>query len=147
MSRLFEGITGVAPFNSNDAQRGSLSNADVRDGRFNGITGYDQPSQIQGGLLNNSQYQRELDSGSRFAQARQEEDIRLSQEAVKEVQDFQAFVAKQEAQIAKINQLNAAAASSVVITKSTVNSGAKGNNDSWQWYLTHLGPSGSLKGW
>ena len=122
MSRLFEGITGVAPFNSNDAPRGSLSNADVRDGRFNGITGYDQPSQIQGGLLNNSQYQRELDSGSRFAQARQEEDIRLSQEAVKEVQDFQAFVAKQEAQIAQLNQLNAAAASSGN-NKSTVNSG------------------------
>ena len=140
MSRLFEGITGVAPFNSNDAQRGSLSNADVRDGRFNGITGYDQPSQIQGGLLNNSQYQRELDSGSRFAQARQEEDIRLSQEAVKEVQDFQAFMAKQEAQIAQLNQLNAAAASSGN-NKSTVNSGRNSAGNGFN----ASNPSGSLK--
>ena len=140
MSRLFEGITGVAPFNSNDAQRGSLSNADVRDGRFNGITGYDQPSQIQGGLLNNSQYQRELDSGSRFAQARQAEDIRLSQEAVKEVQDFQAFVAKQESQIAQLNQLNAAAASSGN-NKSTVNSGRNSAGNGFN----ASNPSGSLK--
>ena len=84
IGRGIEALTGVAPFNSNDASVGSLSNADVRDGRFNGITGYDQPSQIQGGLLVNSPYQRELDSGSRFAQPRQAEDIRLSQEAVKE---------------------------------------------------------------
>ena len=140
IGRGIEALTGVAPFNSNDASVGSLSNADVRDGRFNGITGYDQPSQIQGGLLNNSQYQRELDSGSRFAQARQEEDIRLSQEAVKEVQDFQAFVAKQEAQIAQMKQLNAAAASSGN-NKSTVNSGRNSAGNGFN----ASNPSGSLK--
>jgi len=42
LSRLFEGITGIAPFNSNDAPVGSLSNADVRDGRFGGLIGYKQ---------------------------------------------------------------------------------------------------------
>ena len=42
MSRLFEGITGVAPFNSNDAPVGSLSNANVNDGRFGGLIGYEQ---------------------------------------------------------------------------------------------------------
>ena len=42
MSRLFEGITGVAPFNSNDAPVGSLSTDDVRDGRFGGLIGYEQ---------------------------------------------------------------------------------------------------------
>lgn len=130
IGRGIEALTGVAPFNSNDASVGSLSNADVRDGRFNGITGYDQPSQIQGGLLVNSPYQRELDSGSRFAQARQAEDIRLSQEAVKEAQDFQAFVAKQEAQLAQLNQLNNAV--SPVVRTGGGNGGPKGNNDSWQ---------------
>ena len=126
IGRGIEALTGVAPFNSNDASVGSLSNADVRDGRFNGITGYDQPSQIQGGLLVNSPYQRELDSGSRFAQARQAEDIRLSQEAVKEAQDFQAFVAKQEAQLAQLNQLNNAV--SPVVRTGGGNGGPKGDN-------------------
>jgi len=42
LSRLFEGITGIAPFNSNDAPVGSLSTADVRDGRFGGLIGYEQ---------------------------------------------------------------------------------------------------------
>ena len=42
LSRLYEGITGTAPFNSNDASVGSLSTADVRDGRFGGLIGYEQ---------------------------------------------------------------------------------------------------------
>jgi hypothetical protein len=156
LGRGIEALTGTAPFNSNDAPVGSLSNADVSAtvgmtpdqynsyqrqktdaairqagidaNNFSGM-GYDQP-QIQGGLLNNSPYQRELDSGSRFAQARQAEDIRLSQEAVKEAQDFQAFVAKQEAQLAQLNQLNNAV--SPVVRTGGGNGGPKGNNDSWQ---------------
>jgi uncharacterized membrane protein YccC len=133
---------GMTPDQYNSYQRqkadAAIRQAGIDANNFSGM-GYDQP-QIQGGLLNNSPYQRELDSGSRFAQARQAEDIRLSQEAVKEVQDLQAFVAKQEAQLAQLKQLNnavAPVAAPVVappVAKSTVNSnngGPKGNN-SWQ---------------
>ena len=42
LGRGIEALTGVAPFNSNDAPVGSLSTADVRDGRFGGLIGYEQ---------------------------------------------------------------------------------------------------------
>ena len=151
LSRLFEGITGTAPFNSNDASRSSLSNVDVNDGRFANIIGYEQenaraqydqrgdmyPPQIQGGLLGNSDYQAYdgelILKQQEMAQARMQEDIRAAQEAEK----FAAFVAKQEADLIKLNQLNNAVAPVVAppVVKTTVNSnngGAKGNNDSWQ---------------
>lgn len=68
-----------------------------------------------------------------MAQARMQEDIRAAQEAEK----FAAFVAKQEADLIKLNQLNNAVAPVVAppVVRSTVNSnngGPKGNNDSWQ---------------
>ena len=63
-----------------------------------------------GGLLGNSPYQRELDSGSRFAQARMQEDIRAAQEAADFAAKNAAFVAKQEADLIKLNQLNNAVA-------------------------------------
>ena len=42
IGRGIEALTGVAPFNSNDAPVGSLSNANVNDGRFGGLIGYEQ---------------------------------------------------------------------------------------------------------
>ena len=42
LGRGIEALTGVAPFNSNDAPVGSLSNANVNDGRFGGLIGYEQ---------------------------------------------------------------------------------------------------------
>ena len=42
IGRGIETLTGVAPFNSNDASVGSLSNANVNDGRFGGLIGYEQ---------------------------------------------------------------------------------------------------------
>ena len=42
IGRGIEALTGVAPFNSNDASVGSLSNANVNDGRFGGLIGYEQ---------------------------------------------------------------------------------------------------------
>ena len=97
--------------------------------------GYDQP-QIQGGLLGNSPYQRELDSGSRFAQARMQEDIRAAQEAADFAASNAAFVAKQEADLIKLNQLNNAVAPVVappVVRRNGGNGGnggPKGNNNS-----------------
>ena len=162
LGRGIEALTGTAPFNSNDAPVGSLSNADVSAtvgmtpdqynsyqrqqtdeairqagidaNNFSGM-GYDQP-QIQGGLLGNSPYQRELDSGSRFAQARMQEDIRAAQEAADFAAKNAAFVAKQEADLIKLSQLNNVVAPVVAppVAKSTVNSnngGPKGNN-SWK---------------
>jgi len=90
------------------------------------------PPQIQGGLLVNSPYQADGNEQA-LAQARMQEDIRAAQEAEK----FAAFVAKQEADLIKLNQLNNAVAPVVAppVVKTTVNSnngGAKGNNDSWQ---------------
>jgi hypothetical protein len=163
LSRLYEGITGTAPFNSNDAPVGSLSNADVSAtvgmtpdqynsyqrqqtdaairqagidaNNFSGM-GYDQP-QIQGGLLGNSPYQRELDSGSRFAQARMQEDIRAAQEAADFAAKNAAFVAKQEADLIKLNQLNNAVAPVVAPPVVRRNGGNGGNggpkgNNSWK---------------
>jgi len=145
LSRLFEGITGTAPFNSNDAPRGSLSNVDVNDGRFANIIGYEQENaraqadaairqagidannfsgmgydqpQIQGGLLGNSPYQADGNEQA-LAQARMQEDIRAEQAAQ------QAAVAEQQAaqraaQQAKIDQIKKLTAP---VAKSTVNSG------------------------
>jgi len=152
LGRGIEALTGTAPFNSNDAPVGSLSNADVSAtvgmtpdqynsyqrqqtdaairqagidaNNFSGM-GYDQP-QIQGGLLNNSPYQADGNEQA-LAQARMLEDIRAAQEAEANA----AFVAKQEAQIAQLKQLNNAVSP---VAKSTVNSnngGPKGNN-SWK---------------
>ena len=137
MSRLFEGITGVAPFNSNDAPRGSLSNIDVNDGRFANIIGYEQenaraqydqrgdmyPPQIQGGLLGNSDYQAYdgelILKQQEMAQARMLEDIRAAQEAEDFAASNAAFVTKQEADLIKLNQL----VNPAPVFKSTVNSG------------------------
>ena len=70
-----------------------------------------------------------------MAQARQAENIRAAQEAADFAAKNAAFVAKQEADLIKLNQLNNAVAPvyrAPVITKSTVNSnngdGPKGNN-------------------
>jgi hypothetical protein len=159
LGRGIEALTGTAPFNSNDAPVGSLSNADVSAtvgmtpdqynsyqrqkadaairqagidaNNFSGM-GYDQP-QIQGGLLNNSPYQADGNEQA-LAQARMLEDIRAAQEA----EDNAAFVAKQEADLIKLNQLlnTAPVVTPVVappVVRSTVNSnngGPKGNNSS-----------------
>ena len=161
LGRGIEALTGTAPFNSNDAPVGSLSNADVSAtvgmtpdqynsyqrqqtdaairqagidaNNFSGM-GYDQP-QIQGGLLGNSPYQANGNEQA-LAQARMQEDIRAAQEAEDFAAQNAAFVAKQEAQIAQLKQLNNAVAPVVAspAAKSTVNSnngGPKGNN-SWQ---------------
>ena len=106
LGRGIEALTGTAPFNSNDAPVGSLSNADVAAtvgmtpdqynsyqrqqtdaairqagidaNNFSGM-GYDQP-QIQGGLLANSPYQADGNEQA-LAQARMQEDIRAEQAA------------------------------------------------------------------
>jgi len=96
---------------------------------------YDQrgdmyPPQIQGGLLGSSDYQAydgELVlKEQEMAQARMLEDIRAAQEAEK----FASFVAKQEADLIKLNQL----LNPAPVVKSTINSsdgdGPKGNNSS-----------------
>ena len=91
------------------------------------------PSQIQGGILNNSPYQADGNEQA-LAQARMLEDIRAAQEA----EDNAAFVAKQEADLIKLNQLlnTAPVVTPVVappVVRSTVNSnngGPKGNNSS-----------------
>ena len=162
LGRGIEALTGVAPFNSNDAPRGSLSNIDVNDGRFANIIGYEQenaraqydqrgdmyPPQIQGGLLGNSDYQAYdgelILKQQEMAQARMLEDIRAAQEAEDFAASNAAFVAKQEADLIKLNQLvNTQTFASerkpapyvAPVAKTTVNSnngGPKGNNDSWQ---------------
>ena len=113
LGRVFEGVTGVAPFNSNDAPAGSLSNADVNDGRFANIIGYEQenaraqsdaalrqqidaynqrgdmyPSQIESGLLNGTP----LASSNivDLSAARQAEDLAAQQRADKIKADAQA---------------------------------------------------------
>jgi len=148
LGRGMEALTGVAPFNSNDAPRGSLSSVDVRDGRFGGLIGYEQenaraqydqrgdmyPPQIQGGLLGSSDYQAydgELVlKEQEMAQARMLEDIRAAQEAEDFAASNAAFVAKQEADLIKLNQL----LNPAPVVKSTINSsdgdGPKGNNSS-----------------
>ena len=163
IGRGIEALTGVAPFNSNDAPVGSLSNADVAAtvgmtpdqynsyqrqqtdaairqagidaNNFSGM-GYGQP-QIQGGLLANSPYQADGNEQA-LAQARMQEDIRAAQEAADFAASNAAFVAKQEADLIKLNQLlnTAPAVTPVVappVVRSTVNSnngGPKGNNSS-----------------
>ncbi len=137
LGRGIEALTGVAPFNSNDAPRGSLSNIDVNDGRFANIIGYEQenaraqydqrgdmyPPQIQGGLLGNSDYQAYdgelILKQQEMAQARMLEDIRAAQEAEDFAASNAAFVAKQEADLIKLNQL----VNPAPVFKSTVNSG------------------------
>jgi len=148
LGRGIEALTGVAPFNSNDAPRGSLSNIDVNDGRFANIIGYEQenaraqydqrgdmyPPQIQGGLLGNSDYQAYdgelILKQQEMAQARMLEDIRAAQEAEDFAASNAAFVAKQEADLIKLNQL----LNPAPVVKSTINSsdgdGPKGNNSS-----------------
>ena len=168
LGRGIEALTGTAPFNSNDAPVGSLSNADVAAtvgmtpdqynsyqrqqtdaairqagidaNNFSGM-GYGQP-QIQGGLLGNSPYPAydgELAlKEQEMAQARMQEDIRAAQEAADFAASNAAFVAKQEADLIKLNQLlnTAPAVTPVVappVVRSTVNSnngGPKGNNSS-----------------
>jgi hypothetical protein len=113
LGRVFEGVTGVAPFNSNDAPIGSLSNADVNDGRFANIIGYEQenaraqsdaalrqqidaysqrgdmyPSQIEGGLLNGTP----LASNNivDLSAARQAEDLAAQQRAAQRVAEERA---------------------------------------------------------
>jgi hypothetical protein len=156
LGRGIEALTGTAPFNSNDAPVGSLSNADVSAtvgmtpdqynsyqrqqtdaairqagidaNNFSGM-GYDQP-QIQGGLLNNSPYQADGNEQA-LAKARMLEDIRAAQEAADFAASNAAFVAKQEADLIKLNQLlnTAPVVTPVVappVVRSTVNSGGNG---------------------
>jgi len=79
------------------------------------------PSQIQGGILNNSPYQADGNEQA-LAQARMLEDIKAAQEA----EDTAAFVAKQEAQLAQLKQLNNAV--SPVVRTGGGNGGPKGDN-------------------
>jgi hypothetical protein len=79
------------------------------------------PSQIQGGILNNSPYQADGNEQA-LAQARMLEDIKAAQEAEANA----AFVAKQEAQIAQLKQLNNAV--SPVVRTGGGNGGPKGDN-------------------
>jgi hypothetical protein len=65
-----------------------------------------------------------------MAQARMLEDIRAAQEAEDFAAKNAAFVAKQEADLIKLNQLNNAV--SPVVRTGGGNGGPKGNNDSWQ---------------
>jgi hypothetical protein len=75
-----------------------------------------------------------------MAQARQAENIRAAQEAEDFAAQNAAFVAKQKADLIKLNQLNAAAASSGN-NKSTVNSGRNSAGNGFN----ASNPSGSLK--
>ena len=160
LGRGIEALTGTAPFNSNDAPVGSLSNADVAAtvgmtpdqynsyqrqktdeairqagidaNNFSGM-GYGQP-QIQGGLLANSPYQADGNEQA-LAQARMQEDIRAAQEAADFAASNAAFVAKQEADLIKLNQLvntqpvvaaTTPAPYVAPVVRSTVNSGGNG---------------------
>ena len=88
-----------------------------------------------GGLLNNSPYQADGNEQA-LAQAGMIEDIRAAQEAADFAAKNAAFVAKQEADLIKLSQLNNVVAPVVAppVVRSTVNSnngGPKGNN-SWK---------------
>jgi len=83
------------------------------------------PSQIQGGILNNSPYQADGNEQA-LAQARMLEDIKAAQEA----EDAAAFVAKQEADLIKLNQLLNTAPVVRRNGGNGGNGGPKGNNNS-----------------
>ena len=125
LSRLFEGITGTAPFNSNDAPRGSLSNVDVRDGRFGGLIGYKQENLRAIADVENQQ-----------ALARQEADrVRQAtqfQAAMQAEADYNQQAAQRAAQQAQIDQIKKLTAPVAKTTVNSNNGGLKGNNDSWQ---------------
>ena len=147
LGRGIEALTGVAPFNSNDAPVGSLSNADINDGRFGGITGYEQidaynqrgdmyPSQIEGGLLNGTP----LASNNivDLSAARQAEDLAAQQRAAQRVAEerAQSALAVQYAneQAAAAQRMAAEKAAQlaheqamIAAQRSTVNSGGGGN--------------------
>jgi hypothetical protein len=147
IGRGIEALTGVAPFNSNDAPVGSLSNANVNDGRFGGITGYEQidaynqrgdmyPSQIEGGLLNGTP----LASNNivDLSAARQAEDLAAQQRAAQRVAEerAQSALAVQYAneQAAAAQRMAAEKAAQlaheqamIAAQRSTVNSGGGGN--------------------
>jgi len=146
LGRGIEALTGVAPFNSNDAPVGSLSNANVNDGRFGGITGYEQidaynqrgdmyPSQIEGGLLNGTP----LASNNivDLSAARQAEDLAAQQRAAQRVAEerAQSALAVQYAneQAAAAQRMAAEKAAQlaheqamIAAQRSTVNSGGNG---------------------
>ena len=146
LGRGIEALTGVAPFNSNDAPVGSLSNADINDGRFGGITGYEQidaynqrgdmyPSQIEGGLLNGTP----LASNNivDLSAARQAEDLAAQQRAAQRVAEerAQSALAVQYAneQAAAAQRMAAEKAAQlaheqamIAAQRSTVNSGGNG---------------------
>ena len=125
LSRLFEGITGTAPFNSNDAPRGSLSNVDVRDGRFGGLIGYKQEN-----------LRAIADAENQQALARQEADrVRQATEfqaAMQAEADYNQQAAQRAAQQAKIDQIKKLTAPVAKTTVNSNNGGPKGNNNSWQ---------------
>ena len=146
LGRGIKALTGVAPFNSNDAPVGSLSNADINDGRFGGITGYEQidaynqrgdmyPSQIEGGLLNGTP----LASNNivDLSAARQAEDLAAQQRAAQRVAEerAQSALAVQYAneQAAAAQRMAAEKAAQlaheqamIAAQRSTVNSGGNG---------------------